>query len=193
MNTVINFLDKKVRSSEITEESAQLFYDGFSLLDEAITQNRAEDFTYTFARKRRPNMQNKTRGRLFDGDTYKTNFDFYGELQNPAIMFARTLRGIGKLENDNEALKVLSERAINPDFFNKIIDEYTKDDQLENLFPMIQYMGVIKNASYYMFGGDDDVTYLLLSKRALDNFKNYANNLRDRRNPLENNHEHSIR
>ena len=52
MNTIVSFLDEKVRLNEITQEEAQLFYDDCSLLDEAITQNRAEDFAYTFARKK---------------------------------------------------------------------------------------------------------------------------------------------
>lgn len=193
MNTVVSFLDKKVRLNEMTQEEAQLFYDGCSLLDEAITQNRAEDFAYTFARKKRPNMQDETRDKLFNGDTYKANFDFYGELQEPAIMFARTLRGIGKLENDNMALRVLSERAISPDFFNKIVDEYTKDSQLENLIPLVQNMGIIKNASYCMFGYESDNSDLSRSKEALDNLKTYATNLRDYRDPLESSNEHSTR
>ena len=98
-------------------------------MDEAITQNRAEHFAYAFARKSRPPMKRYTNGKLFHGEAYQTNFDFYGELQTPATMFGRTLRGIGKMENDEAALMELCNRANNPNFAKRIIEEYTKDSE----------------------------------------------------------------
>lgn len=183
MKSVATFLDGKVRSGEMSQGEAELFSEGFSLLDEAITQNRAEDFAYAFARKSRPPMRRCAKARLFDGEAYQANFDFYGELQTPAIMFGRTLRGIGKIGNDKDALGELCNRATNPNFAKRIIEEYTRDGQLQNLVPMVGYMGIIKNASYCMFGGNNDDRYLNLSKTALDGFKNLANSLRDYREP----------
>lgn len=184
MKSVVDFSDGKVRLGEMGQNEAVLFQEGFSLLNEAITQNRAEHFAYAFARKSRPPMKRYTNGKLFHGEAYQTNFDFYGELQTPATMFGRTLRGIGKMENDEAALMELCNRANNPNFAKRIIEEYTKDGQLRNLFPMVENMGIIKKASYYMFGGDDDVRALNGSKTALDSFRKYANSLRDYREPL---------
>lgn len=183
MKSVATFLDGKVRSGEMSQGEAELFYEGFSLLDEAITQNRAEDFAYAFAGKSRPPMRKCAKDRLFDGEEYQTNFDFYGELQTPAIMFGRTLRGIGKIGNDKDTLVELCNRATNPNFATRIIEEYTRDGQLQNLLPMVIGMGIIKKASYYMFGGDNDVRALNGSKTALDRFKHIANSLRDYREP----------
>lgn len=183
MKSVVDFLDGKVRAGEMGQNEALLFQEGFSLLDEAITQNRAEDFAYTFARKTRPSMRRYTNGQLFNGEAYQTNFDFYGELQTPATMFGRTLRGIGKIEDDKDALRELCNRATSPNFAKRIIEEYTRDGQLKCLFPMVENMGIIKKASYYMFGGDNDVRALNGSKTALDRFRNYANSLRNYREP----------
>ena len=185
MKSVVNYLDTQVRSGKIGQNEAVLFQEGFSLLDEAITQNRAEDFAYSFARKSRPFMRRFTNGQLFKGEAYQTNYDFYGELQMPAIMFGRTLRGIGKIQNDEEALRTLCDRATSPNFAKKIIEEYTRNGQLGNLFPMVENMGIIKKASYYMFGGDNDVRALNDSKLALDKVQRYATQLRDYRDPLE--------
>ena len=81
----------------LSAEQRDLFCEGFAMLDEAITQNRAENFAYTFSHKQRPGLSYQIIDRrLFNGERYRTNFDFYGELQKPATMFARTLRGIGK-------------------------------------------------------------------------------------------------
>ena len=89
-------------------EQRQLIYDGFSLIDEATTQDRAEDIAYFFAKKQRPVIKSFVDARgIYGGEKYKSNFDFYGELQEPAIIFARTLRGIGKLDNDNEVSLLL--------------------------------------------------------------------------------------
>ena len=82
------------------------------MLDEATTQDRAEDFVYSFSGKARPQQLNVRNQGLFNGQAYKSNFDYYGELQAPATMFERTLRGIGKEDNDTKALKLLSKRAL---------------------------------------------------------------------------------
>lgn len=184
MKSVVSLLDGQVQSGQMIQSEAELFQEGFSLLDEAITQNRAEDMAYAFARKRRPDVRSCTRGRLFNGDSYQTNYDFYGELQEPATMFGRTLRGIGKIRNDKDALTELCNRATSPNFAKNIIEEYARDGQIQKLIPFVEHMGIIKKASYYMFGGDHDVWALNKSKRSLDRFKSYASELRDYRDPL---------
>ncbi len=184
LQSVITHINNQIRSGKIkTREDAQLFYDGFSLLDEATTQDRAEDFAYAFAGKTRPPMEYYKNRLLFDGTPYKTNFDFYGELQMPATMFGRTLRGIGSINDDSAALNALSQRALKSSFVDEIMQEYTKDGQLSNLFPEIKNMGILKNASYATFGGYDQQV-LSKSKSALVGFSKLANSLRDYREPF---------
>ena len=96
------------------------------MLDEATTQNRPENFVYEFSGNQRPTLANYINQNLFNGETYKWNFDYYGELQEPATMFARTLRGIGKENDDIRALDMLSERAMSPNFFNNILNVTTQ-------------------------------------------------------------------
>ena len=116
------------------------------MLDEATTQNRAENFVYSLSSKNRPPLLNYTNKRLFNGQSYLSNFDFYGELQAPTTMFAKTLRGIGKNNNDVSALNILSERAISPLFFNNILKEYSRDGQIQAFAQELQYMGLLKKA-----------------------------------------------
>ena len=89
------------------------------MLDEVTTQNRAEDFVYEFSGKRRSELSYHTNVRMFNSEAYRSNFDYYGELQEPAIMFARTLRGIGKENDDAKVLDMLSQRALLPNFLDK--------------------------------------------------------------------------
>lgn len=185
MQSVLNHINEQVRLGKIrTKEDAQLFYDGFSLLDEATTQNRAEDFAYTFVGKTRPPMGYRSNPLLFDGTPYKTNFDFYGELQIPATMFGRTLRGIGSINDDGIALNTLSQRALKSSFVEEILQEYTRDGQLQNLYPEIKNMGIIKNASYASFGEYPDQEALSNSKSALIGLSKLTNSLRDYREPF---------
>ncbi len=185
MQSVLKHINEQVRLGNIrTKEDAQLFYDGFSLLDEATTQNRAEDFAYTFAGKTRPPMGYQSNPLLFDGTPYKTNFDFYGELQIPATMFGRTLRGIGSINDDSMALAALSQRALKSSFAEEILEEYTKDGQLQNLYPEIKNMGIIKNASYATFGANSNHEVLSNSKSALIGLSKLTNSLRDYREPF---------
>lgn len=170
-------------SSVCDSSSKELAIDGFSLLDEAITQDRAEDIAYYFAHKIRPQRTSR-RGSLFSGDVYTTNYDFYGELQQPAVMFSKTLRGIGSIEDDDLALRRLSGRALKSDFADDIFYEYEVDGQLTNLFELLKEMGTIKCASYATFGMDD-ASYILESKTAKDSVVRLTSSLRDVRTPLK--------
>ena len=183
MKKIIEYCNQNIRQGRLAQEHAQMIYDGFSMLDEATTQNRAEKFVYAFSGKQRPGLLNYRNGNLFNGDTYRSNFDFYGELQEPATMFARTLRGIGKENNDISALDMLSQRAMSPKFFNNILSEYSRDGQMPAFIQEVQYMGLLKRASYANFGYDDNV-YLRNSKKYLDNLRNITTQMRDYREPF---------
>ena len=183
MKKVIEYCNQNIRQGRLTQEHAQLIYDGFSMLDEATTQDRAEDFVYEFSGKRRPQQKKKKNGRLFDGQPYQSNFDYYGELQEPATMFARTLRGIGKEENDMIALRMLSSRALSPNFFNSVLNEYSRDGQMPSFIKEVQYMGLLKRASYANFGYEDP-SYLYNSNRYLQNLRSVTAQMRDYREPF---------
>lgn len=183
MNKVIEYANQQIRQGRLSQEHAQLIYDGFSMLDEATTQNRAENFVYEFSGKQRPRLANYRNGNLFNGETYKSNFDYYGELQEPATMFARTLRGIGKENDDIRALDMLSERAMSSNFFNNILNEYSRDGQMPSFTQEVQYMGLLKRASYANFGYED-VSYLRNSKTYLDRLRNLTTQMRDYREPF---------
>lgn len=154
-------------------------YQGFSLLDEAITQNMAENIAYSYAKKSRPKFC-LYRGSLYSGEFYKSNFDFYGNLQEPAILFSKTLRGIGCLNDDYLALDKLSVRALDKDFLKDIVEEYKRDRHETDFFYIMPYLGIIKRASYATFGCDD-IKYIDSSLSALNELKLMAVPLRDYR------------
>lgn len=163
-------------------EDKQLMYDGFSLLDEAITQDRAENIAYYFSSKTRHNMAQRATA-LFDGKPHKTNFDYYGEFQVPTIDFARTLRGIGKLEDIDLVMKEFGIRALKEDFSKKIFEEYTTDGQISNLYYLLKRLGIIKNAAYAAFGYSDP-RYINQSSRALAEYNQLVGKLRDYRDSI---------
>lgn len=169
-------------------DADDLVMEGISLLDEAITQSNAEDFAYCFASKDRPPMTLKRNlpkngHYIFNNEPYKSNYDFYGELQEPAIMFARTLRGIGKINDDTKAMHELCKRSFSHDFFGNIAKEYIHDGRVEDLVELLQHMGTIKKASYALFGMGD-TSDIDASKGAKDNVVRLTNSLKDTREPL---------
>lgn len=184
MQKAIKFLNNEIRAKNLSQHQAQLIREGFSMLDEATTQNRAENFVYSTSSKNRPSLLNYTNERLFNGQSYLSNFDFYGELQAPATMFAKTLRGIGKIKDDISALNILSERALSPLFFNNILNEYSRDGQMPAFAQELQYMGMLKKASYANFG-HDDISYLNNSASYLNNLKSITSKMRDYREPID--------
>lgn len=180
-NTVEKFLNSRVNEGEMTLEEKELYQEGFNMLDESITQNNAENFAYAFAGKSRPNKQYRSSNAGIFGNTpYLSNYDFYGEYQMPAVKFAKTLRGIGRYDNDDIALNMLGQRAMSPFFALDIMDEYDKDNQYENLLNLLTNMGIIKKAGYAAFGYDDRA-YIQDSQRALNDFNNLADRMREYR------------
>lgn len=188
MNKVVEYVNQQIRQGSLKQEHAQLIYDGFSMLDEATTQNRAENFAYEISGKSRPRLTYYRNGRMFNSEEYKSNFDYYGELQEPATMFAKTLRGIGKEHDDVIALNILSERALSPNFFNTVLNEYSRDGQMAAFIKEVQYMGLLKRASYANFGYED-VSYLRNSKTYLERLKNITTQMRDYREPFNDGYE----
>ena len=178
----MNSADSYINKADEPLDIKQLMYDGLSLIDEATTQNRAEAITYHFSEKRRFPMSNHRKAGLFGGEAYLSNFDFYGELQEPAIIFGKTLRGIGKVSNDQDALHLLSAITLDKRFVEKLFYEYENDGHLNDLYFILTYMGVIKNASYAMFGYGDR-SYIEMSKQAKDELIRIAEPLRDYRDP----------
>lgn len=171
-----------LNSIDCSGEDRQLMYDGFSLLDEATTQDRAENITYYFSSKIRPLMY-RISTQLFDKKQFETNFDYYGEFQVPTISFAKTLRGIGKFDDNEQVMNEFNKRSLNENFSNEIFDEYTRDNQIENLYYMLKRLGIIKNASYAAFGYSDH-SYLQQSANALQEYNQLVGRLRDHRDPI---------
>lgn len=160
----------------------EMTYNGFNLIDEATAQNMAENIAYFYSNSRRPRKK-LYRGSLFSGKTYKTNFDFYGNLQESATMFSKTLRGIGSIDDDDEALNRLSVRALDKDFLKDVVYEYKRDGHMEDFYYLMSYLGIIKRASYATFGYDD-IKYISSSLDALTELTKLASSLRDYRPPF---------
>jgi hypothetical protein len=177
MESVIDFIDSQYRSGKITQKQGELIQAGFSLLDEAITQNRAEHFTYSFAQKPRSYAQKYTH--LFGGNFYKTSFDFYGEFEFFAIKFGRTLSEIKNETYDAQALRKLCNKATSPNFVKLIISEYEENGQLDKLIAIAIQMGLIKTAMYHTFHieTEDSQVALALSNEAAKKFESIANEL----------------
>ena len=127
----------------------ELVYSGYELLDEALSEDRAEEITYYFAGKKRPEPTYR-QSKLFNGSPFKSNFSYYGELQEPAIMFGKTLRNIGKKESD--IMRQLGKAAIDPKFAIKIEKEFRENNRLDDLYALLHSMGTIKEATYEVYG-----------------------------------------
>ena len=178
----MNKLLPELNSLNYSNEDKQLIIDGFSLLDEATTQDRAENITYYYSSKIRPPMEKRST-RLFNNRPFNTNFDYYGEFQEPTINFAKTLRGIGKLSSDESVMEEFDKRSLSGDFADNILYEYRMDGYEEELYYMMGRLGVIKNASYEAFGyGNHD--YLEISSNALLEYNQVVNGMRDYRDPI---------
>lgn len=144
--------------SENAEEFIkQCMNNGFSLLEEAIVQNIAEECFYSSLGIQRPQQVHKKEPQVLGTNKYfKTNFDYYGIYQPLATMFARTLRGIGqsKADTDDLILNEFSKKACNENFITSIIQEYTNDVGQDKLMELIEKLGRFFNEKSATFSNN---------------------------------------
>lgn len=155
---------------------------GFNLLDEAISQDVAENITYYISKKERPFKTYCSNQSMFDGFLYKTNFDRFGGIEESAIKFGKTLRCVGSnvYDTDDEVLKKLSIRSFNQDFVQSIVGEYGKSIYCQkDLYDMLYSMGKILDANCNFYNGnleDNSIyfspCYLVSLEQICDKYKN---------------------
>ena len=92
---------------------------GLRFIDEAISQNHAENITYYFLGKDRP-VKKSRRSSLFG--SVLTNFDYYEELQEQITAFALFFVEPGRSIGSNEAVNILSKMALKSDFIETIFN-----------------------------------------------------------------------
>lgn len=173
---------KKLNSKEL--EKVRM---GFEMIDEATVQETAEKLAYRQAHKQRPQLrkykQSIGNGRfLFGNRDIITNFDYYGELQCPAVMLAKTMRGIGTNESYRTfegLMSQLSQRSFEPNFVRDLAREYSEDGYEEQLIIILNRMGTIKDAAYGLFGGNVYPDSIALSEESYRKLYVMTTNLTD--------------
>ena len=132
---------------------------GFSLLDEVVVQEAAEAVTYRMANRPRPNKEYRTDKAIFKHNPYLTNYALYGELQEFAIKFARSLDFVNASshDTDQDVLTKLARRSFDSNFIKRIKSEIENNpDKKDNLIIMLACMGSIKAATYKILNLEKD-------------------------------------
>ena len=142
------------RNAGASLEQQSLFADGYTVIEEAVAQNTAEQMmAILYGRTRKAALQ--TTDKAIPGISFSTNFDYYGLYQPIATSFARTLRGIGNLPsrgNDDTYLNALSARAFNSGFAEDIVKEYKSDGHFKDLAQSFIQLGRVYRAKQAFFG-----------------------------------------
>jgi hypothetical protein len=151
------FNNTKVRENLRTfglDEEINLI-DGFNLLDEVISEDLAERVTFYRMRKDRPERIVKNDKAIFDHKAYRSNFVLYGEFQDIAIKFCKTLDSIvtDKEASYDDILKKLDILAFNNQLIYNIRNEVmNKEYLIEDFALMLACMGKMKRATYTVIG-----------------------------------------
>ena len=150
--------DEVVRESvrdvrNITPSRIEQIRDGYTVIEEAIAQNSAEEMMAVLYNRRRalPQLQ---RDKAIPNIRFESNFDYYGLYQPIGTKFARTLRGIGNLRanNPNSFLNALTARAFNSDFMKNILAEYKQDGYFGKLIQSFFNLGKVFRVKQKTFG-----------------------------------------
>ena len=127
---------------------------GFSLIDEVVAQEAAERVSYQKEGLQRPKREARRDKAIFNHNPYITNYVFYGELQDFAISFARSLSYMDCAQDrEEDVLLKLVRRSFDKDFIQKIRKEVLSNpSKLDDFIIMLACMGRVKDATYQVLG-----------------------------------------
>lgn len=147
-------MEESARNTGARPEQQSLFADGYTVIEEVVAQNTAEQMmAILYGRNRNAASQNTDRA--IPGIRFSTNFDYYGLYQPIATSFAKTLQGIGNLSsrgNDDMYLNALSARAFNPNFAESIVEEYKSNRHFKELAISFMKLGRVYRAKLASIG-----------------------------------------
>ncbi len=129
--------------------------EGFELLDEVIAQEIAEEVTYFKMNKKRPKREYRTDKAIFEYQPYLTNFNLYGEFQEVAIAFAKTLSflNITTKDSDEVILQKLVKASFQNNFISLIKQEFINEGcRFDYFIMMLAIMGKMKSSTYQFVG-----------------------------------------
>lgn len=158
--------------------SPKYFMMGFDMLDEAITQDMAENITYDYVQKERPAKEFKMKEAVLGRMPYLTNFDYYGEFQEIAVKFAKGLGTINSSSSGSfeDVLKQLGKMATKENFSSILLNEFNGDlGKLRDYFIMISAMGTMKDASYRVLNLSDNEDATNMAEKNYNVFNNLSN------------------
>lgn len=125
--------------------------EGFDMIEECLTQEMAEMFTYYAIGKKRPQYT-----RRYDlNSTVKSNLDYYGIFQMPTVQLGKTLRGCDNgMSSSRVILLNMIRKALFTDFADELFAEYNDGDGelYYDLFKTLRCMGILKHQKYASFG-----------------------------------------
>lgn len=135
------------------------FKAGFDFLDEAVSQNIAEDALCSFKKCKRREYRYGENKNLNPGGVFKYNFYQYQEFQDMANKFIYFM-GYGK--DKDSALDYFSQRYFDKEFIVNAFYSYFDDSsKIVDFCTMLVCMGKVKKA-YYEGQGEDVSCYIKL-------------------------------
>jgi len=182
------YVESMSRKYSLSQRNRKYLEMGFDLIDEACVQETAENLAYKYARKQRPQFRqyspkNRNNGKnLYGNFNVLSNFDYYVELEAPAVMLTKTMRGIGTNQKDRNLgtlMSQLAQRSFNPDFIKDLSREFLEDGYERDLVLIMHRMGIIKDASYGMFGMAEFNDSMDLAPEAFNTLRNRTTELTD--------------
>lgn len=158
--------------------------DGYTVVEEAIAQNAAEEMMCSLHNRQRP-LSTPQQDPTIPNIKFNSNFGYYGLYQPIVSKFARTMRGIGSLrqqDGENVYLNALSARAFNPNFMENIINEYQRDGHFKDLMNSFNQLGIVYRVKQKSIGVQNNTPYNSNdAERAYMNVHSLYSSLEDRR------------
>lgn len=162
-HNVLNFQnDKTEKFSQIynnvlsdtgyQEYAKDIVNSGWLLLEEAISQEIAEKFTYFITKKQRPkfNFNKESNETIINNDKILSNLEFCRMFQPIEINFGKVISKIGSIHDYSQEIIIydLLKMSINGNFSENVINEYIYKNKELELYQMLYLMGILLNAEY---------------------------------------------
>lgn len=140
------------QDEELSKQTETIVYNGWLLLEYAVSQEIAERYTYYLLKKPRPkyNINTDESSIIIDEHYIISNLEFVRMFQPILVNFGKSISSLSTLYNYSQEIIIYNflKRSMNGDFPKEIIEEYFIRNNQIKLYQMLYLMGLLLNAEY---------------------------------------------
>ena len=164
---LVGYLNNLDDSLDLSQERKNFYtYNGFSCLDSVLSEDISLDVNCFIKGQDRDKLHIDSNPLIFDGESYSTNFNKYGEIQDIFLLFSKSV-----VDSSLDSLFLLSKMSLSKDFIYNLYCEFLRYGLVREFVHILMYFGIFKDSLDFLYGDNNIYPSLEMSSKSKKLFK----------------------